>query len=139
MDKTNIRVSYFRLLRAYGLDPEEVIVNAGSAMVLLGLRERTSDVDATTAEDIWFRVQQAEPALHVRVIPKGVYSDEYTHLIECRGNVDLHFYQDGKRPETIMVDGVCVEHPRVILERKRFSNRDKDQDDIVKLEAWLQR
>ena len=137
MDKANIRIAYFRLLRDYRLKPEQVIVNAGSAMVLLGLRDKTSDVDATTDEATWFAVHLGDPDLHVRVIPRGVYSDDYTHLIECGGNVDLHFYSEGGRPETLMVDRVCVEHPSAILARKRYSNRDKDQDDIRKLEAWL--
>jgi hypothetical protein len=58
MNRYDVIKAYFRFLRESGLAAEEVVLSAGAAMVVLGHRNQTNDLDIDVPE--WFFLQHKQ-------------------------------------------------------------------------------
>ena len=58
MNRYDVTKGYFRFLRESGLSAEDVVLSAGAAMVVLGHRNQTNDLDIDVPE--WFFLQHKQ-------------------------------------------------------------------------------
>lgn len=120
--------------RQYGIELDDIVVEAGGAMVMLGLRETTADIDCSTSVFTWELLTDRYPDLPVVDFPAvgdhpaGRYiqlpGEIAVHVSECLG--PFHTYK-----------GVAYSHLEDVLKLKQALGRDKDKDDIAILEARL--
>ena len=119
---------YNNFLKFERLTNQDVVVGAGGAMLMLGLRTSTEDIDTGVPESIFHRIV-IKHKLPTKVIPSN------QHVVaKYDAVIDIH-----KRfgEPTCIVDGVCIWTPQFILAFKQKMNRPKDQEDIQKLKAYL--
>jgi hypothetical protein len=103
----------------------DILVGAGSAMVLLGLRETTNDVDMSVPVDI-FEDYLTEPP-HISEI---VYDETWRpHHIDLVNGISLRKHM-GFKLQLKADQGFFIQHPKDILDLKLELNREKDQADI---------
>ena len=133
-------------LKALPFSNGGLVVSAGAAMVLLGLRQTTGDIDAACTFDPFMMTVQTvcrqtgnDVQLH--------YSYPYQVLIaELPGEIDLHLetnrikfakeFREGLHLKGMPAD-MRVLSPRALLEQKKKLNRQKDLPDIQALEKYL--
>lgn len=116
-------------LRALELDPGRYWLTAGAAMVLLGLREKTRDIDGGCASSLADELEAAG-------YPAG-RSPEGLRRFFLPPDLDLS--ENFAWGTVCLIDGIPVVSPADILALKRRLNRPKDQEDIAALEAFLAR
>ena len=129
LDKNLVVYHYQLFLRIHGLCSANVVVTAGAAMVMQGLRDATEDIDVVIDNVALFE-RLACIFLRKEYAP-GQYSVEV-------GRVSVHLEGLVPRPEQVVdVHGVCCLNVREILAQKQRMNRPKDQKDIAALQARL--
>ena len=126
MNKAELVYRYKTFLHRHGLKPEEVVVGAGGAMLVHGLRKETADIDADISPELFRSFDGVYP-----VNPGKSWQRNCSELL-----LDLHDNRGIQGP-TIIIDGVCVDTLESILAFKRQLNRNKDQADIAVLEKIL--
>ena len=120
---------YNNFLKFERLTNQDAIVGAGGAMVMLGLRESTEDIDMDVPEMVFHRI----------VIKHGLKTEKIsTSCSNMLAKYDalIDIYKSSGVP-TMLVDGVRVWKPSYILQFKEKLNRDKDQKDISVLRIYL--
>jgi hypothetical protein len=128
MKRNELIEVYNDFLREWNLPANAVIVGAGGALTILGLREETNDLDVDVPVSIYNRFR-------ILGFPERHYTDPVAvDLIEVTDRVDLHIYHG---IETMEIDGVWIYTPREILKQKKRLNREKDQEDIIRLMEYL--
>ncbi len=134
IDKAEVMRRYHNFMFSTPLvEARDAIVGAGAALVMLGLRELTDDID--------MEVQALFHAMLVQysTYPKhGIVNTDGTaiDIVEWDDRIDLHPTLDPSI-KTIVIDGVTIYAPEEILKQKRALNREKDKPDIAALEAYL--
>ena len=126
----------------------EMVISAGAALVLLGLRQSTSDVDATCGFEAFYSTVQTVSQQTGKAVAL-LYSYTYRVLIaQLPGEIDLHLEMDRRKLSREFREGLHlpgmpkdmrVLSPRALLEQKRKLNRPKDQADIKALQDYLAR
>lgn len=133
MEKCKLIQLYREFVSLNQLDPKDVIVGAGSSMVMLGLRGETNDIDITTSSEIFNRFKDAG-------CPASIYpatgSNSATDFVKATEFIDLHIHSD-REVITEMEDGVCFESAETVLAFKQALNRPKDQADIKALIKYI--
>lgn len=104
------------------------VTTAGAALVLMGLREETVDVDVAVD---WRAFMHASN-----------YSDPFWHKgVKCWiiniDKCDIHLDHVAVWRPLVTLDDQLLASPMDILAMKRSMNRPKDQGDIVALEAYI--
>jgi hypothetical protein len=130
VNKNKLMREYFSFLVTNKLKPEQLILGAGGACLMHGLRETTEDLDLILTD-----VVMLDEFLHSGRYPVNCYGTIHEH-VQWNGVVSLH------RPakvETHFIQGICCYTPKQILIQKQILNRQKDQEDIVKLKALIKR
>ena len=115
-------------LRALDLDPDHYWVTAGAALLFSGLRKTTADIDLGCDSVL-------ADALEARGYPPQREADGRRRF-HLPGEVDIS--EDFGWGPVRRMAGIPVVSPAGVLALKRFLNRDKDQADICRLEAYLQ-
>ncbi len=135
------------------------VVISGGAMLMMGLRETTEDIDIQLKPDTFLRIAREEGIVPSKdmisgnVIMKMTFGNvEFvTFLIGDKFSNNSAFGAHGQvRPmyipntidvlsckETMVMDGVRISTPTETLRLKKRLNREKDQPDIIVLEAFL--
>ncbi len=135
---------------------DDLVIGAGGAMVLMGLRSETQDLDIEVTKELWNKLHTADPSRDV------VLSESLT-IWKATSVADIHigdwksrdfsvakgstvYGPDGYRYSYINAYGggdwerdewlTCSSIP-AILRLKRRLNRDKDQNDIGVLKGAL--
>ena len=115
-------------LRVLALDPEHYWVTAGAALLFYGLRDTTADIDlgcdCVLADQLEARGYDAQREMDGR------------RRFHLPGDVDIS--EDFGVGPVRQMKGIPVVSPTGVLALKRFLNREKDQADIRRLEAFLQ-
>ena len=115
--------------------PMSLVIGAGAALVLHGLREECQDIDIEV-EDYYF-VPFKEEGMEVVEFQCG-FTGKTRELLRYK-NIDVHrcgeFVINGA--ETVMIDGFCVHSVRTIYEMKKILNREKDQEDLRMMEKYM--
>lgn len=127
MNKVDIQRTYAETLMLLGLSSNEMILGAGGALVMLGIRDRTSDLDVNV-----------RPAYYDQLLLNGheeTIDGDFIY-ITINGVVDIHRGDDVPM-EGMYVDGVFIEHPCALLDFKKKLNRPKDQSDITGLVQYM--
>ena len=129
MMRDDLILHYQNFIKFERLTNQDAIVGAGGAMVMLGLRESTEDIDMDVPEMVFHRI----------VIKHGLKTEKIsTSCSNMLAKYDalIDIYKSSGVP-TMLVDGVRVWKPSYILQFKEKLNRDKDQKDISVLRIYL--
>lgn len=121
-------VSCFIVMNDY--DPNSITVTHGGAMVLLGRRETTNDIDMNVSEDIF----EAEMVKGGKVThhKDGIKRIQTTPIISIQVGWEK---TDFKRREQL--GGWWCMGERELYQEYKKLNRDKDQETLVKLSAII--
>ena len=126
MNKAELIQKYHAFVEHVGCDVEDVVLGAGGAMLLHGLREETADLDIAVSYDVYFTlIRRGYPTK-----ANSVYPDADA-IVEYSNDVDVHLIDTVRATE--IVDGVCYLTVKSILIQKLEMDRPKDQADIVRL------
>lgn len=130
MNKSDLVNKTKAMARLYSISMDQLVVGFGGAMLLLGLRQETQDIDLDVPESVydWFLGAGFDERLVVG-------DKKAISVTDC---IDIH---RGINPgeELMVTDGVFHHTPQVILRKKKMLNRPKDQKDIQALTEFLAR
>ena len=115
----------------------KMIIGAGAALVLHGLREECNDIDVEMEESYFASLRD-----------EGLKTVEFTCGFTGRtrklirwANIDIHregeFFVDGPEPEIVVIDGFHVHSVKTVYDMKKRLNREKDQEDLRMMEAYM--
>lgn len=135
MDKSAVIARYRKLLEELDEPAERVILCGGSALVVLGVRETTSDLDVDIDPTLF--------KFYARTFPVKK-EPNVNDLIAFKPDVDLHEFN----PDTgiVFVNGVWTYSPHAMLVQKRYlagmpnrkpGKREQDLEDIRQLELLV--
>ncbi len=113
-------------LESLGFDKSEYWAITGTAMVLYGLRAETHDVDLGCTAKLADELRKKYPTT--------VLADGTRKIIIPP---DIEIFEAWLYDRVVYVDGLPVISPEGLLEMKKALNREKDQADIRKLEAYI--
>lgn len=129
MTRNDLILHYQNFIKFERLTNQEAIVGAGGAMVMLGLRESTEDIDMDVPEMVFHRI-----VIKHGLETKKISTSCSNMLAKYDSVIDLH---KSSGVPTMVVDGVRIWKPSFILQFKEKLNRDKDQKDISVLREYL--
>jgi hypothetical protein len=115
-------------LKQYSFDKSKYIVIAGAAMVLLGIKDKTSDIDIATTQDYNDYLVDNYNVTFEKI---NEYN-EPVYFIDNIVNFSVTYYSDKKE----YVEDIPVQNVNDILRLKKRLNREKDKIDIEKLEEY---
>ncbi|MDD2819518.1 MAG: hypothetical protein PHN51_12080 [Candidatus Nanopelagicales bacterium] len=125
MDRVELIERYKAALAELPLEPTQMIVGAGGACVMHGVREETSDIDVDVPADLF-----------TKLLETGVFNTHYfgtTLVLEYNDFIDMHAITEDRA--TVLIDGVCCHSLEETLASKLRLNRAKDQRDIAALKT----
>lgn len=137
MNKQAVILQYHQLVNELGEEPHDVVLSAGSALVMMGVREETTDLDVDVNEGVF--------KMYLR--KSGIALDAVPGLGECvaySDTIDLH--QRNEDVGVVCIEGVWVYSPSAMLMQKRFlvshpkrkpEKIPQDLADIAKLEELV--
>jgi hypothetical protein len=141
MNKSAIIATYDRFRKQHRLTIKEAVLSAGGALLMLGLRKETEDLDLDIPAELYDRLK--------RKGAKVVTTSRGEHLVlpDLLGEVAAH---RGLRTDIKwhVVGGVCCYCPEELLKQKvalannperTQDKRAQDMDDIVELENLLRK
>ena len=118
-----------KILKKYKLNNKEYIVISGAAMVILGIKEKTNDIDISVTKEYY---EYLKNNYNVTFDKINRYNNE-VYFIDNVINFGIDYYTENY----INVDGINVESPNEILKLKRSLNREKDLKDIKLIENYM--
>lgn len=137
LDRAAVVRRYKQLLVEMGLPAKDVVLNAGAALVLLGLRKYANDIDVSVPE-AFFNQQR---------LRKGTLNGLTGPMVAWDGLVDIYPLPTHFTEAHVMDHlGVWVFHPNALIKQKRRTAKHKDRDpmkaaqdraDIVKLKEFM--
>ncbi len=116
-------------LQKYNFDTKQYLVISSAAMVILGLKESTSDIDIAVTETYYNFLLKNYDCVFERV-------NEYNkkcYLIDNIINFCTTYYEDKKT----IIENIPIQPPQKILELKKSLNRKKDSNDIKVLKEYI--
>lgn len=129
MNKQEFIKVYNDFLTEYNIDPNTVHASHGGSMLMLGLREETSDIDLTAEYHVY------EKFLDMGFKPKPIPGWE---LIEVNDLVDIHPPREVTPKKDLTREGnVVYRTAERTLRDKKELGREKDKHDIMLLEEYL--
>lgn len=122
LDRAAVIRNTKQLTLSLGLNPSEVVLGAGSALVLLGLRKHTSDLDVDVPPE-FFEKQKAR---------KGAKQGLAGEYVEWDGITDIHPFLSGTKNRRFEMDGVYYYCPSVLYAQKLImaAHPDRPQDKV---------
>lgn len=135
MNKAMLKDVCYQFCDAFGLLPIDVLVGAGGAMVMHGLREATADIDLSVSPCTfeWFS--------QMPLVTEGTFTRLDGSVVRVLTHpehplVDIHLKSDQEKGE--LLGGVHVYTQVYTYDFKvNVLNRNKDQQDIATLKAAL--
>lgn len=130
MNKENI----LNIINKYKLDKDKIVITSSAAMVLLGIKEKTADIDISVSNEYY------EELIHK-------YKDNKLQKEYTDRNGDNVYYVDGiinfgktwYNKEYIIIDNIKIHTAKSILEIKEELKREKDREDIKMLKEYLKK
>lgn len=117
------------LLNKYNFDKNKYLVISGAAMVLLGIKENTGDIDIAVTDDYYNYLIKNISCTIDRINEYGKTSYSIDQIIDfC-----TTYYEEDKN----FVENIPVQKPEKILVLKKNLNREKDIKDIKLIEEFL--
>lgn len=118
LDKEKI----IKILKEYKLDTNKYIVVTGSAMVLLGLKETTNDIDISVTEEYYDYLLTKYNCTFERI-------SEYNNKVYFIDKI-INFGKDYYSNDNLRIEGIPVQKIDDIKKVKIHLNREKDKKDI---------
>lgn len=125
MNKEEILV----LLNRYSLPKEEFIIISGAAMVLLGIKEETNDIDIAVSLRLYKRILEKYNC-------KFEKTDQFNNKIYFIDDI-INFGQNYYDVDYLIYQEYQVQTPQAIKVLKKNLNRAKDQKDIALIDKYL--
>lgn len=137
LDRDAVVRRYKQLLVEMGLEAKDVVLNAGAALVLMGMRKTTNDLDVSVPVDFFDKQR----------VRKGTLNGLTGPVVAWDGMVDMyplpsHF----TRSHVVDYLGIWIYSPKELIKQKRKLAKHKDRDphkaaqdraDIVKLKELM--
>ena len=133
MNKKQLIAVYSYFISSNALNAKDVVVDAGGALVLMGMREKTSDIDVVTTSAIFNRFKDA--GYPTRIFP-ATGTHAAVEVVAATDLIDLHLHTS-RRIHRVCTDGVWHESAEDVLAFKLSLNRPKDQNDIAALKYYV--
>lgn len=126
LNKEQVIQALEKFEKDYAIPKNNILIFAGSALVMRGLRDVCSDIDMGLPTEEVLRLQTVDG--FTKAVPR------FAGFLRLeKGDYDLG---NNTYPSEV-VDGYVVQTLESLLEMKLRMNREKDQADIVKLKAVL--
>jgi len=106
LDRATVALQYFQLCKTLELEPKQVVLSAGAAMVLLGLRKYTNDLDVDVPPEV-FEKHKAR---------KGSQQGLTGELVIWDGVTDIHSLPADV--EVMDCLGAYIYHPVALIKQK---------------------
>lgn len=118
------------ILKKYNFDKSKYLVISGAAMVLLGLKEKTNDIDIAVSKDYYEYLLSNYDAVF-----EGYNKlNNKCYMINNVINFGIDYYDNKK----IIIDEIPVQDINDILKLKLFLNRKKDKKDIENIKKYIE-
>ena len=118
------------ILKKYNFDKSKYLVISGAAMVLLGIKEETSDIDIAVTKDYYNYLLDNYNTIFDRY---NVFNNK-CYIIDDIINFGVDYFDD----ERIIINNIPVQVPQQILDLKIYLNRKKDISDIEKIKKYIE-
>lgn len=119
-----------QILRSYNLDSCQYIVISGAAMVLLGIKKETYDIDIAVTEELKNYLLENYKCNFERINEYG----NPCYMIDDIINFSVTYYEDNR----IYIEKIPIQTLDSLLKLKQNLNRDKDNFDIVLIKKYRQ-
>lgn len=143
MNREQLLNRYAEILHLTGLQYSQVVIGYGGAMLVLGMREETSDLDLDISNMTDFHRCAVELQKCAEPITKPIYAGDGFIIRAPELDADFHhtFVDPYFRDDVIYdhINQIAYYHPKKILRMKQRLNREKDQKDIKVLEEWIKK
>lgn len=116
-------------IKSYKLDKKEFIIITGAALVILGIKKSTKDIDISVSDKLYKKLLEEYKCTFEK--KANNYDIWYIDQII---NFSNNYYNTIKYIE---YDGYKVQTPDSILEIKKKLNRSKDIQDIKKITNYI--
>lgn len=120
---------YLQKLDELALDKNKYCIISGGVMLMLGLRDKTSDIDIKVTPDYF---EELQSRFTFKKSPK------YDYLYELSDEVEVAV-QDFTKESIEYVDGYPINKIENELAWKIKNNREKDKPDIERIKKYLRR
>jgi hypothetical protein len=128
MNKRTFVKKYFEFLKQSKTVANQVRVSYGGALLMMGLRDSTDDLDLDVTKETY-----------ERLVTTYNLKREMRKVGECADwNQHVSLKADDDLSRGVFIHDVWVSTPEDVLRRKEALNRPKDQDDIVKLKRLIE-
>lgn len=131
LKKQDIIREYLKAVKELGIPAHDMLVGAGGACVLYGVREQTEDIDADVPDALFDKLLKTNK-YRLSYFQMGSVSVE---VLEYNSVIDLH--RRSAATQASVVEGVHCYSVEQVLQQKLRLNRPKDQVDITALKALL--
>lgn len=131
MNKQDFMSHLLNWYKDFNIKKEDCFVSHGGAMLMMGLRSNTDDIDLNVTEEIWDKFI----SLGYEVVELGGNGLPATKLISVTDKIDIHLVSDFS--DLLEEGGVYFTSPERTIQEKKLLMRDKDIRDIKTIEAYL--
>jgi len=132
LDQRAVATAYFQLCKVLNLEPKHVVLSAGAAMVMLGLRKYTNDLDVDVPLDTFWGYLSRKPA------QEGLTGS----YVEFDGITDLHMRpEDFTNVDVVDMQGVHIYSVERLIAQKEMMrdhpkrNKEKIPQDTKDIKA----
>lgn len=115
-NEKTLATQYRKTLKFYDLTTKQLVVGGGGALVMLGIRKDTQDVDTFTSEFD-----------NLPVMPSHYFENNGREVLVKEGEGGVDFHAPDRDVKTMICKGVRIESPEDLLAFYKRLNRPKDQ------------
>ena len=126
MDKKEI----IKIIDKMSMEKDEYYILGGSALVILGIKEKTKDIDICVSELLFKKLKEKYKIKEENKNDSGFY--KLSSEIEIVVNNKKEFNR-------IWIENYPVENPQNILKFKEKRNLEQDKIDIEKIKEYLKK
>lgn len=121
------------ILSEYNFNFDEYVVISGAALVLLGVKEETKDIDISVTEDYY---EYLEKNYECKLEKYDDKNDVNIYYIDDVINFSTNYYSDSE-DDFVIINGVKVQSIPAISKLKETLNREKDIKDLKLIDEFL--
>lgn len=127
LKRQDIIREYHQAIKELGIEPRDMVVGAGAACVLHGVREQTQDIDVAVADKLFDELLSTK-----QYTVRHFQTDE---VLEYNSIIDIH--RLSANIQINVIEGIHCYSVEQVLKQKQQLNRLKDQADIIALQRLL--
>lgn len=116
-------------LKKYNFDPTKYIVISSAAMVLLGIKDTTKDIDIAVSDDYYEYLLKNYNCKFERINEYG----KKVYFIHDIINFSSTYYKNNR----LIIEEIPIQTANDILELKLFLKREKDYKDIELIKEYI--